>query len=117
MCGRFYSSLSWEEYRDTLDLKGEPPSTNFAPNWNTAPTHDVLICSEHDGERRIEQMKWGLVPVCMKEKPKFSTINAKCETVEEKPTWKGSPAAECERGAPDSLGQGGPRAVAFGAGR
>ncbi|WP_084396257.1 SOS response-associated peptidase family protein [Henriciella aquimarina] len=90
MCGRFWNSLSWEEYRDSLDLKGAPPDTNFRPNWNTAPTHNVLICSEHDGERRIEQMKWGLVPPWMKEKPKFSTINAKSETIEEKATWKAS---------------------------
>ena len=53
MCGRFWASLTWEEYRELLDLKGEPPETNFRPNWNTAPTHDVLICSERDGERRI----------------------------------------------------------------
>lgn len=90
MCGRFWASLTWEEYRELLDLKGEPPETNFRPNWNTAPTHDVLICSERDGERRIEQMKWGLVPIWMKDKPKFSTINAKYETIEEKATWKGS---------------------------
>lgn len=90
MCGRFWNALSWEDYRDSLGLTGAPPDTNFRPNWNTAPTHTVLICSEHDGERRVEEMKWGLVPVWMKERPKFSTINAKAETIEEKATWKGS---------------------------
>lgn len=90
MCGRFWASLSWEEYRELLDLKGEPPETNLRPNWNTTPTHDVLICSARDGDRRVEQMKWGLVPPWAKEKPKFSTINAKCETIEERATWKGS---------------------------
>ncbi len=90
MCGRFWGSLTWEDYRELPDLRAEPPETNFRPNWNTAPTHDVLICAERDGERRVEQMKWGLVPVWMKDKPKFSTINAKAETIEEKATWKGS---------------------------
>jgi len=90
MCGRFWASLTWDDYRELLDLNGEPPETNFRPNWNAAPTHDVLICAERDGEKRIEQMKWGLVPIWMKDKPKFSTINAKAETLEEKATWKGS---------------------------
>lgn len=90
MCGRFWASLSWEEYRKLLNLLGDPPETNFAPDWNAAPTHDVLVCSDHDGKRRLEKMNWGLVPVWAKEPPEFSTINAKCETLEEKATWKGS---------------------------
>ncbi|MEM8935134.1 MAG: SOS response-associated peptidase [Pseudomonadota bacterium] len=90
MCGRFWASLTWEEYRALLDLQSPPPPSNFQPNWNTAPTHNVLICNTRNGERRIEEMKWGLVPPWMKEKPKFSTINAKSETLEEKASWKGS---------------------------
>ncbi len=90
MCGRFWSSLTWEEYRALLDLPGAPPATNFQPNWNAAPTHEVLICAQHDGKRALEQMRWGLIPVWAKEPPKFSTFNAKMETLEEKATWKGS---------------------------
>jgi len=90
MCGRFWASLTWEQYRALLTLVGEHPETNFRPNWNTAPTHDVLICSAPGGERRLEQMRWGFIPPWAKEPLKFSTINAKCETLEEKPTWKGA---------------------------
>ena len=89
MCGRFWSSLTWEQYRKLLKLSDAPPESNFQPNWNTAPTHDVLICSGYDGARKLEVMRWGLVPVWAKEPPKFSTINAKCETIEERATWKG----------------------------
>lgn len=90
MCGRFWASLTWEQYRKLLDLIGEPPESNFEPNWNAAPTHDVLVCNEHDGRRRLEKMRWGLVPGWAKEPPQFSTINAKAETLEEKATWKGA---------------------------
>ena len=90
MCGRFWASLTWEEYRDLLNLNAPRPASNFAPNWNAAPTHEVLIAAERDGVRKLISMRWGLIPVWAKEFPKFSTINAKSETLEEKATWRGS---------------------------
>ncbi len=94
MCGRFWVSLTKEQFLELLALTGEAPETNFPPNWNVAPTHDVLICAERgDGgerRRRLKQMRWGLIPVWAKEAPKFSTFNAKAETLEDKATWKGA---------------------------
>ena len=90
MCGRFYVSLTWAQYRALLKLTTPCPESNFQPNWNAAPTHDVLICTSPGGERRLEKMRWGLVPVWAKEPPKYSTINAMCEGLEEKSTWKNS---------------------------
>jgi len=90
MCGRFFVSMTWEQYRELLSLTTPAPESNFQPNWNAAPTHDVLICTSPGGERRLEKMRWGLVPVWAKEPPKFSTINAMREGLEEKATWKNS---------------------------
>lgn len=72
MCGRFFVSMTWEQYRELLSLTTPPPESNFQPNWNAAPTHDVLICTSPGGERRLEKMRWGLVPVWAKELALFS---------------------------------------------
>ena len=90
MCGRYTHRLSWSELRKLMTITTPPPETNLQPNYNVAPTHDVPVCTQHDGERRLEMMRWGLVPIWAKEWPKYSTFNAKCESVEEKATWKGS---------------------------
>ena len=90
MCGRFFVSMTWEQYRTLLGLTTPPPASNFAPNWNAAPTHDVLVCAAPEGARRLEKMRWGLVPGWAREPPKFATINAMTEGLEDKPTWRAS---------------------------
>ena len=43
------------------------------------------------GKRTLEIMRWGLIPFWTKDDPKklgISTINAKAETLLEKPLWK-----------------------------
>jgi putative SOS response-associated peptidase YedK len=90
MCGRFFVSMTWEQYRALLELTTTPPESNFAPDWNAAPTHDVLLGVSSKGERRLVKMRWGLVPSWAKQAPKFATINAMCEGIEEKASYKGS---------------------------
>lgn len=94
MCGRGDQSLTWEQINTLLRIDGSKPGkpapSNYQPNYNVAPTHSVVICTERDGERQVQQMAWGLTPGWAKEPPKFATINAMCETIEEKATWKPS---------------------------
>lgn len=89
MCGRVVQNLTWKEIRDLLKIT-EDTGSNLQPNWNGAPTQQLFVSTQHEGERKLEQMSWWLTPVWAKEKPKYPTFNAKCETIEEKPTWKGS---------------------------
>lgn len=91
MCGRFTQLASWSEYHEAIQIitgrkENKPPKSNLRPNYNVAPTHDVVAFTDHG----IEILRWGLVPVWAKEIPKFSTKNAKCESIEEKGTWKPS---------------------------
>ncbi len=90
MCARIYVTLSWDRYRKLFDLSTSPPESNFQPNWNGAPTHDILVCAARDGARSLVPMRWGLAPAWAKEPPKYATINAMCESLEDKPTWRGS---------------------------
>ncbi|NHK27188.1 SOS response-associated peptidase [Parvularcula flava] len=87
MCGRKFSdeSLSWSMYREQLKLFTAPPASNFAPNYNIAPTHMVPVCFMEDGEKVLRPLRWGLLPSWAKDvKIGYSMINAKAETVEEK---------------------------------
>jgi putative SOS response-associated peptidase YedK len=70
----------------------------FAPSYNVAPTtmQPVIVPDRDTGERSLRVMRWGLIPVWAKD-PKvlgLSTINAKAETLMEKPTCR-TPFKKC----------------------
>lgn len=92
MWGRKYSheGLSWEEYGDLMRLiPSAPPPSNFQPNYNIAPTHEVPVCIAEEGERRLELLRRELVPHWAKEaKVGYKMINARAETLTEKPSFK-----------------------------
>jgi putative SOS response-associated peptidase YedK len=88
MCGRAYSTYTDEELSIRyLNRKTRVPA--LKPNYNIAPTQSVPIVFVEEGERRIEPMRWGLIPHWAKDlKIGYSTINAKSETVSEKPAFR-----------------------------
>lgn len=92
MCGRKYSleELSWGEYRDMLSLVPSVPASNFQPNYNIAPTHEVPVgYADGEGAHRLALMRWGLVPHWAKEaKIGAKMINARAERLTEKPSFK-----------------------------
>jgi putative SOS response-associated peptidase YedK len=61
---------------------------DFRPRYNIAPGQDVL-CVIRDGENRIEHLRWGLIPFWAKD-PAIGNrlINARAETVAEKPSFR-----------------------------
>jgi putative SOS response-associated peptidase YedK len=93
MCGRFVSAKPPEEIARYFDavLSGELASapTPPEPNYNVAPTTGVLAVVERQDERRLETFRWGLVPGWAKD-PSVGNkmINARAETVPEKPAFK-----------------------------
>jgi putative SOS response-associated peptidase YedK len=66
----------------------------WQPRYNIAPSqlNPVVVTADDQGKhssRRLVRMKWGLVPSWAKEpKTSFSTINARAETVTQKPTFR-----------------------------
>ena len=59
-------------------------------SYNVTPSRDVPVVRFADGEREGVMMRWGLVPFFLKgETPKFSTINARIETMETSPAYRG----------------------------
>lgn len=91
MCGRFTLVVSYEELLDILDkhynIQSFNPHTQL-PRYNVAPTQDVISII-HDGKNyRAGYLKWGLVPSFAKdEKIGAKMINAKAETLSEKPSF------------------------------
>ncbi|MDD2540344.1 MAG: SOS response-associated peptidase [Desulfuromonadaceae bacterium] len=86
MCGRFTSLLSPELLAVIFEIF-PPPKSDL--RYNIAPTQTTGVVRS-DGERnQLVTMKWGLVPSWAKD-PKIGTslINARSETVAEKPSFR-----------------------------
>jgi putative SOS response-associated peptidase YedK len=90
VCGRYtHKARRSDEIQarlaETLGVE-TPASERGFERFNIAPTQKVLaVVQDRDG-RRIEELRWGLVPHWAKElKTCFSTINARAETLDRKP--------------------------------
>jgi putative SOS response-associated peptidase YedK len=66
----------------------EYPSS-ILPSYNIAPTQEVAAVVEEDEERKLELLRWGLIPSWAKD-PEIGSrmINARGETVSEKPSFR-----------------------------
>ncbi len=88
MCGRFTLTSTPELLARRFGLE-EPPS-ELVPRFNIAPNQDVAtIRAREDGTRVLEMRRWGLVPAWARD-PKIGNrmINARSETVSEKPAFR-----------------------------
>jgi putative SOS response-associated peptidase YedK len=86
MCGRFVVSHTPDELvqRFILDAVLVAPT----PSYNIAPTQQVPVVLQK-GERVLDSFRWGLVPFWAKDlKIGAKLINARMETVAEKPSFK-----------------------------
>ncbi|MDP9395691.1 MAG: SOS response-associated peptidase [Actinomycetota bacterium] len=96
MCGRYASSRSPEDLVEEFEVDrvaGEPPPASY----NIAPTDPVVSVLERaprkepeaDAERVLRVLRWGLVPSWAKD-PSIGSrmINARVETVHEKPAFR-----------------------------
>lgn len=86
MCGRY--ALYAEERKLRRRFGVEPPE-ELRPRYNVAPTQMVPILRREGEERRFAMVRWGLVPHWAKSiDTGYSTINARAETVADKPTYR-----------------------------
>ncbi|MDO8364987.1 MAG: SOS response-associated peptidase [Actinomycetota bacterium] len=107
MCGRFVSSHSPDAIAQFFgaSFDGESQAApeaegaagggggtpSLPPNFNVAPTDDVYAVVETKaGRRELQTFHWGLVPSWAKDvKIGSKMINARAETINEKPAFKG----------------------------
>jgi putative SOS response-associated peptidase YedK len=86
MCGRYCITTAPEAIRALFRYPERP---NFPPRYNVAPTQPVPVVRVVEGERRFALMRWGLIPAWVKDPKNFALlINARCETLHDKPAFK-----------------------------
>ena len=86
MCGRYCITSAPEAIRALFRYPNRP---NFPPRYNVAPTQPVPIVRLMEGERRFALVRWGLIPPWVKDPKGFALlINARGETVNEKPAFR-----------------------------
>ena len=62
MCGRFTRMYTWRELVRLYRLTDRAPPSNLQPRYNICPTTTIDAVIEREGKRKLEQMRWGLVP-------------------------------------------------------
>jgi len=101
MCGRYASSRRPEDLVEEFEIDKTEVKETLAPDYNVAPTKQVYAVVERppskDGaepapssaQRQLRVLTWGLVPFWAKD-PAIGNkmINARMETVTEKPAYR-----------------------------
>jgi putative SOS response-associated peptidase YedK len=88
MCGRFAQRSPAKKVAKQFKVEEVPP---LAERYNVAPAQMILGIREEGRAREATFFKWGLVPRWAKD-PGIGNklINARSETVEEKPSFRGA---------------------------
>lgn len=85
MCGRFSLKTPVEELARKFGARKAPQASS---RYNIAPSQEVLAVRNLEGERDLTPLLWGLIPSWSREPKGF--INARAETVTEKPSFRDS---------------------------
>jgi putative SOS response-associated peptidase YedK len=91
MCGRYLLKSTVEDLRRLFDFVEWP---NLAARYNIAPTQEAPVVRQRRapaGERTIHNLRWGLIPAWADD-PKAGPplLNARAETLLEKPAFRGA---------------------------
>ena len=88
MCGRYAQRTDPKRLAKEFKVTDVPA---VEPRYNIAPTQDILGVVESADGREMKFYKWGLVPSWAKDKSMGARlINARSETVTEKPSFRES---------------------------
>ncbi len=101
MCGRYASSRSPDDLAEEFDIVDPRLDKELPPDYNVAPTKEVYAVLDRlprsednqtpdvEPVRQLRILKWGLVPFWAKD-PSIGSrmINARMETVAEKPAFR-----------------------------
>jgi putative SOS response-associated peptidase YedK len=88
VCGRFGLFAPLEQLEEYFAVT-EPVAMALPARYNVTPGQAVAAIREHDGRRRLDALKWGLVPFWAKDATiGRRLINARLESIAEKPAFR-----------------------------
>ena len=77
MCGRFVQSQPASAYAKYFGVDSVV-TESLSPSFNVAPTDEIYAVAEHDAQRQLGSLRWGLLPWFAKErKMAAGAINAR----------------------------------------
>jgi putative SOS response-associated peptidase YedK len=86
MCGRYTLTI---DIKTVAEKFGVPATLDTSPRYNIAPTQEVVSVMRN-GASHLAWLRWGLIPSWAKDESIGSRmINARAETLTEKPSFKG----------------------------
>ncbi|WP_067490342.1 SOS response-associated peptidase [Actinomadura hibisca] len=98
MCGRYATARSRQELLDQFQAQADAVEEELEPDYNVAPTKQVPAIltrapkdapEEEPAVRQLRTLRWGLVPSWAKDLAIGNKmINARVETVHEKPSYR-----------------------------
>ena len=87
MCGRFVGYCTLDELKKIFPI--DRSACEVTANYNVAPSQEILAIFKHQRQNWLDKFHWGLVPSWAKDLTIGNRmINARAETVAEKPSFK-----------------------------
>ena len=89
MCGRFTLFAPYYEIVERFNIEAAFEENDYIPSYNIAPSQQVVAVINDGVKNRLGYLRWGLIPPWAKdEKIGYKMINARAETVTEKPSYR-----------------------------
>ena len=87
MCGRYTLHHRADEIAERFEV--DRIDADIHESYNVAPGQRMPVITQSEDTRKLEVMKWGLIPFWAKD-PKigYKLINARDDTIFEKPMWR-----------------------------
>lgn len=85
MCGRFYLDKNKANIAKHFNVD---ESIESKTSFNIAPSQNCTVIRLKDNKKEVARLSWGLVPSWAKSDVKVKPINAKAETIREKPYFR-----------------------------
>ena len=76
MCGRFVGFRRLEELQPHFPI--DVADVEVTPNYNVAPTQEIIAIVRKDGKNHLEKLHWGLVPFWAKDTFSIGNKNDQC---------------------------------------
>ncbi|KAL7308247.1 hypothetical protein PS15m_012123 [Mucor circinelloides] len=96
MCGRFCCSLNTDDIRTELYEENVLPQrdvewideSSHRPSYNVCPSRSIpaIVEKGQSQSKVLQSMQWGFIPAWLKSNPHNKPINARVETLTEKPS-------------------------------